>query len=166
MILASYQWGPATANGVVLLTEMYVIYMVTNVWHGIFAPNSLFQNGSTWITLRQSVSLSVTCFGSQPLNDNCYHLRIGNNRATAYTGSIYYTQILWIYITGLYIQKAYTSLGTSSMQILLLSAHACMHFAWELQLDTKCVHLVYIWWQEVPKLVYAFWTCKPVICRT
>ncbi len=45
--------------------------------------------------------------------------------------------------TGLHIQKAYTSLGTSFMQILLLSAHACMHFAWELQLDTKCVHLVY-----------------------
>ncbi len=31
--------------------------------------------------------------------------------------------------TGLHIQKAYTSLGTSSMQILLLSAHACMHIA-------------------------------------
>ncbi len=44
---------------------------------------------------------------------------------------------------GLYIPKAYTSLGTSLMQILLLSAHACMHFAWELQLDTQCVHLVY-----------------------
>ncbi len=40
-------------------------------------------------------------------------------------------------------KKAYTSLGTSYMQILLLSAHACMHFAWELQLDTQCVHLVY-----------------------
>ncbi len=41
--------------------------------------------------------------------------------------------------TGLHVQKAYTSLGTSFMQILLLSAHACMHFAWELQLDTQCV---------------------------
>ena len=30
------------------------------------------------------------------------------------------------------MQKAYTSLGTSSMQILLLSAHACMRFALEL----------------------------------
>ncbi len=37
--------------------------------------------------------------------------------------------------TGLHIQKAHTNLGTSSMQILLLSAHACMHFAWELQLE-------------------------------
>ncbi len=46
--------------------------------------------------------------------------------------------------TGLHVQKAYTSLGTSSMQILLLSAHACMHFAYELQLDTQCVHLVYV----------------------
>ena len=46
-------------------------------------------------------------------------------------------------VTGLHIQKAHTSLGTSSLQILLLSAHACMHFAWELQLDTQCVHLVY-----------------------
>ncbi len=32
-------------------------------------------------------------------------------------------------ITGLHIQMAYTSLDTSSMQILLLSAHVCMHFA-------------------------------------
>ena len=31
-------------------------------------------------------------------------------------------------ITGLHIQKAYTSLGISSMQILLLSV-ACIHFA-------------------------------------
>ena len=45
--------------------------------------------------------------------------------------------------TDLHIQKAYSSLGTSSMQILLLSAHACMHFAWELKLDTQYVHLVY-----------------------
>ncbi len=45
--------------------------------------------------------------------------------------------------TGLHIQKAHTSLGTSSMQILLFTAHACMHFAWELQLDTQYVHLVY-----------------------
>ncbi len=29
------------------------------------------------------------------------------------------------------------------MQIRLLTAHACMHFASELQLDTQCVHLVY-----------------------
>ncbi len=83
----------------------------------------------------------------------------------------------------LHIQKVYTSLGTSSMHILLLSAHACMHFAWELLLETQCVHLVYTFrttcnqnaymheqknlvyalWQEVPKLVYTFWTCKPVI---
>ncbi len=35
-------------------------------------------------------------------------------------------------VTDLHVQKAYTSLGTSSMQILLFSAHACMHFAWEL----------------------------------
>ena len=46
--------------------------------------------------------------------------------------------------TGLHVQKAYTSLGTSSMKIPLLSAHACMHFAWELQLDTQWVHLVYV----------------------
>ncbi len=45
--------------------------------------------------------------------------------------------------TGLHVQKAYTSLGTSSMQILLLSAHTYKHFALELQLDTQCVHLVY-----------------------
>ncbi len=24
-------------------------------------------------------------------------------------------------------------------------------------------NLVYVLWQEVPKLVYAFWTCKPVV---
>ncbi len=46
-------------------------------------------------------------------------------------------------ITGLHIQKVYTNLGTSSMQILLLSADECMHFALKLQLDTQCVHLVY-----------------------
>ena len=39
--------------------------------------------------------------------------------------------------TGLHVQKAYISLGTSSVQILLLSPHACMHFAWELQLYTQ-----------------------------
>ncbi len=51
---------------------------------------------------------------------------------------------LELYFTGYkYIQKVYTSLGISSMQIILLSAHACMHFAWDLQLDTQCVHLVY-----------------------
>ncbi len=55
------------------------------------------------------------------------------------------------------VQKAYTSLSTSSMQILLLSAHACMH-----KQSTKELILVYALWQEVPKLVYAFWTCKPV----
>ncbi len=32
-------------------------------------------------------------------------------------------------LTGLHIQKAHTNLGTSSTQILLLSAHACMHFS-------------------------------------
>ncbi len=31
--------------------------------------------------------------------------------------------------------------GTSPMKILLLSAHAYMHFAWYLQLDTQCVHM-------------------------
>ena len=80
----------------------------------------------------------------------------------------------------IHIQEAYTCLGISSMQILLLSAHACMHFARELRLDTQCIHLVYALmancnqnaymheqptkelWQEVPKLVYAFWTCKPM----
>ena len=37
---------------------------------------------------------------------------------------------LELYFTGYkYIQKVYTSLGISSMQIILLSAHACMHFA-------------------------------------
>ncbi len=46
-------------------------------------------------------------------------------------------------MTDIHIQKVYTSLGTSSMQILLVSAHAYMHFAGELQLDTQCVHLVY-----------------------
>ncbi len=33
--------------------------------------------------------------------------------------------------TGLYTQKAYTHIGTSSPQILLLSAYVYMHFAWE-----------------------------------
>ncbi len=33
------------------------------------------------------------------------------------------------YLTDLHIQKEYTSLGTSSMKILLLSAHACIHYA-------------------------------------
>ncbi len=48
----------------------------------------------------------------------------------------YCTNLAVSSITGLHIQKAYTGLGTSSMEILLLHAHACMHFAWELQLDT------------------------------
>ncbi len=93
-----------------------------------------------------------------------------------------------IQYTGLHIQKAYTSLGTSSKQILLLSAHACCK---RIAIDTQCVHLVYAFrttveprltnayifiicmsseqnnlvyalWQEVPKLVNAIWTCKPV----
>ncbi len=34
-------------------------------------------------------------------------------------------------ITCLHTQKAYTHTGTSSPQILMLSAHAYMHFAWE-----------------------------------
>ena len=37
--------------------------------------------------------------------------------------------------TDLHIQKVYTSLGTSSIKSVL-SAHACLQFAWELQLDT------------------------------
>ena len=44
--------------------------------------------------------------------------------------------------TGLHTQKAYTHIGTSSPQIHLLSAHAYMHFARELQLDSQCAHLV------------------------
>ncbi len=50
-------------------------------------------------------------------------------------------------ITGLHIQKAYTSLGTSSMQILLLSAYAYMHFCLRIAVrhsmctsGVKCVH--------------------------
>ncbi len=31
IILASCPWGPVTANGVDLLTEMYVIYMETKI---------------------------------------------------------------------------------------------------------------------------------------
>ena len=42
--------------------------------------------------------------------------------------------------TGLHTQKAYTHTGTSFPQILLLSPHAYMHFAVELQLDSHCVH--------------------------
>ncbi len=34
----------------------------------------------------------------------------------------------------------FTYPGTSSHQILLLSAHAYRHFAWELQSDSQCVH--------------------------
>ncbi len=45
--------------------------------------------------------------------------------------------LLCVCITGLHVQKVYTSLGTSSMQILLLSAHACIHFARELQLQLR-----------------------------
>ncbi len=92
--------------------------------------------------------------------------------------------VIFRLITGLPVQKVYTSLGASSMQILLLSAHACMHFAWELQLDTQCLNLVYVLVAncnqnayrheqptkesgvrivaEAPKLGYAFRTCKPV----
>ncbi len=44
------------------------------------------------------------------------------------------------YYTGLHTQKAYTHTSTSSPQIPMLSAHAYMHFAWELQLDSQCVH--------------------------
>ena len=36
-ILASCPWGPVTANGVDLLTEMYVIYMERNTSHRAFA---------------------------------------------------------------------------------------------------------------------------------
>ncbi len=36
-LLASYPWGPVTANGVDLLTEMYVIYMQTNTSHRAIA---------------------------------------------------------------------------------------------------------------------------------
>ena len=43
-------------------------------------------------------------------------------------------------LTGLHTKKALTHTGTSSPQILLLSAHAYLHFAWELELDSQCVH--------------------------
>ncbi len=57
-------------------------------------------------------------------------------------------------ITGLHTQKAYTHTGTSSSQILMLSAHAYMHFAWELQLDSQCVHLVYAYRSNCNKDAY------------
>ncbi len=50
---------------------------------------------------------------------------------------------IWIPTTGLHTQKAYTHTGTSSPQILLLSAHPYMHFAWELQLDANAYTMVY-----------------------
>ncbi len=52
--------------------------------------------------------------------------------------------------TGLHTQKACTDRGTSSPQILLLSAHAYMYFAWKLQLDSQCVHSgvhIHVWLQ-------------------
>ena len=51
-------------------------------------------------------------------------------------------------VISLHTQKADTHTGTSSHQILLLSAHAYIHFAWELQLDNQCVHhgvLIKVW---------------------
>ncbi len=44
------------------------------------------------------------------------------------------------------------------MQTLLLSAHACM----DICVSSQQKNLVYTLRQEVPKLMYAFWTCKPV----
>ena len=71
--------------------------------------------------------------------------------------------------TGLRVHKAYTSLGTSSLHIRLLSAHAyalCLEIAIFRELSAS-----YAWWgalikkdlvyalgKEVPKLVYALWT--------
>ena len=46
------------------------------------------------------------------------------------------------------------------MQILLLSARACI--AMNICMSSQQKTLVYALRQEVPKLVYAFWTCKPV----
>ncbi len=49
------------------------------------------------------------------------------------------------HLTGLHVQKAYTSLGTSSMQILLLSIfghHPLLNIENIENLDTQCVHLV------------------------
>ncbi len=49
---------------------------------------------------------------------------------------------------GLHVQNVYTHLGISSIHILLLSAPACMHFVWKLQLDlyvyTKCNQNAYM----------------------
>ena len=57
-------------------------------------------------------------------------------------------------LTGLHTQKAYTHSGTSSNLFLLLLSHAYMHFAWELQLDTQCVHLVYAFRSNCNKDAY------------
>ncbi len=64
------------------------------------------------------------------------------------------------HFTGCKVQKAYTSLGlschnayTKSHYWLLM--HICMRGQqWD---------LVYALWQEIPKLVYAFWTLQPVV---
>ncbi len=50
----------------------------------------------------------------------------------------------------LHIQKTYV---LPLLQILLLSSHALL---------SSLMNLVYTLWQEVPKLVYALLTCKPV----
>ncbi len=42
--------------------------------------------------------------------------------------------------------------------LIAIKMHICM--------SSQQMNLVYTLWQEVPKLAYAFWTCKPVHCTT
>ncbi len=89
-------------------------------------------------------------------------------------------------VTGLHQKRVFTSLGSSCPQcvhhILLLSAHAYMHFLlkWDPMRTPKCdgVHIgshfhknaymhelttIGIHKEEVPKLVYTLFWCKPVV---
>ena len=72
--------------------------------------------------------------------------------------SVFYTFCsFWVLHTSLQQKRVYTSLGPSCAQcihqILLLSARACMHF----EQTTIAIHE-----EEVPKLVYTLFWCKPV----
>ncbi len=74
----------------------------------------------------------------------------------------YISQVYWILCT--HIQKAHTSLGTSSIckSYSCLLMHVCiLHENWQntVLLGSQQKNLM---GQEVPKLVYSFWTCKLV----
>ncbi len=59
-----------------------------------------------------------------------------------------YTSKRRILIEVLPVPNAYTKSANACIhikcQIILLFAHTYMHFAWELQLDTQCLYLAYV----------------------